>query len=79
MTMRTFSLAELQAAFSRYAAVHGPEAASAALVRVTGTRHLHAVPKDKSAAAMIALVGGKCIFDGMFARRPEVWRSRWLS
>jgi hypothetical protein len=78
---RTFSLAELQATFTRYAAIHGHEQATDTLERATGTRHLHAVSKDKTAAAMMALVGGRCIFDGMFAPKgPRVrGRSQWLA
>ncbi len=76
---RTFTLDELEAAFNRHAMIHGREKALADLERTTGARHIFSVPKHKITPAMVVLVGGRCIFDGMFARRPEVRRSRWLS
>jgi hypothetical protein len=79
MTLRTFSIAGVKPGSPAKAAIHGHDKATDALERVTGTRHLHAVPKDKTLRRDDGGVGGRCIFDGMFARRPEVRRSRWLS
>jgi hypothetical protein len=81
--MPNFSQHDLLAAFNECARIHGKDAALETFAKATGYRDLASVKThDMMLKAMTALVGGRCLLEGMLQSRSgrrRSGRSRWMS